>query len=320
MSARHPWCRPLLFALALAAAQAGAQDLPARFEHDRVWLVPRLEGRELRIYTDTGGGPNAISRPLVESLGLATETVQVDGQPKTLTAFPSFDAGYGIPAAPAYFMRGRLAVADLASHLGEARDGFLGGRWFADGIWDFDYPRQRLAKLERHAPAKNAVAVPLGFQVNAEGERSTHFPSIAVEVDGEVLDMLFDTGATATLTDTSGPAFDLPAGTHIGTSFIEKEKFERWKQRHPDWRVLEQADAKGGQQRRMIEVPEIVVAGFRAGPVWFAEQPPGAFQRYMAQWMDRPAWGAIGGSGLKYFRVVVDYPAARAYFQPAAAP
>ncbi|WP_146907486.1 hypothetical protein [Arenimonas daejeonensis] len=249
-------------------------------------------------------------------LGLAFESMDVDGKSAALVHYPSFDPCRALPAAPNHFMQGRLMVAGEGPLL-HGGDGFLGGRWFADGIWDFDYPRQRLTKLERHTPAKDATAVPLGFQVNDAGERTTHFPSVAVEVDGEVLDMLFDTGATATLTDTSGPAFGLPAGTHIGTSFIENAKFERWVQRHPDWRVLAQADAKGDQQRRMIEVPEIVIAGHRVGPVWFAEQPPGAFQKYMAQWMDRPTWGAIGGSGLKYFRVVVDYPGAKAYFEPA---
>lgn len=300
--------------LVLSATAGAAEDLPADFVHDQIWLTPRVEGRELRFFTDTGGGWNAISGQAVKELALATETIDVDGRQTNLVAYPDFDAGHSIPGSQ-HFMQGRLMVADAGDFIAGG-DGFLGGRWFADGIWDLDYPRQRLTRLEKHVPAKGARPVPLGFQVDAEGARGTHFPSIAVEVDGETLDMLFDTGATATLTVSSGPVFDLPAGTHIGTSFIEKAKFERWKQRHPDWRVLEQADAKGGQQRRMIEVPVVVIAGHRVGPVWFAEQPPGAFQDYMAQWMDRPTWGAIGGSALKHFRVVVDYPAALAWFEP----
>ena len=66
----------------------------------------------------------------------------------------------------------------------------------------------------------------------------------------------------------------------------------------------------------MIEVPRITIDGHAVGPVWFAEQPPGSFQKYMAGMMDRPTWGAIGGSALRYFRVLVDYPAARACFEP----
>ena len=293
----------LISALALPAFAAGpeVERLPAEFVHDQIWLVPKVQGRELRFFTDTGGGWNAISQKAVARLGLTGETIDVDGKPATLVEFPTFDSGQGLPAAPLHFMEGRLMVTDSAQ-LHADRDGFLGGRWFADGIWDFDYPRQRLSKLAS-APSAG-TPVPLGFQINAKGERSTHFPSIAVQVDGETLDMLFDTGATATLTEESGPVFGLPAGTPIGTSFIEKEVFDRWVAKHPDWRVLERADDKGDLPRRMIEVPGIVIAGHRTGPVWFAEQPPGAFQRYMASMM--------------YFRVVVDYPAATAWFEPAA--
>jgi hypothetical protein len=307
-----------LSALALAVAPVQAQTLPTEFVHDQIWLTPRVEGHELRFFTDTGGGWNAISKQTATELALASETVEADEGTATLVDYPRFDAGHAIPVSQ-HFMQGRLMVVDPDKFL-HGGDGFLGGRWFADGIWDFDYPRQRLSRRETHVRAKSAdAAVTLGFQTNARGERSTHFPSIAVEVDGETLDMLFDTGATATLTASSGPVFGLPAGTNIGTSFIEKEKFDRWRQRHPDWRVIEQADDKGGPLRRMIEVPAVVIAGHRVGPVWFAEQPPGAFQKYMASMMDRPTWGAIGGSALKYFRVVVDYPAAKAWFEPAAA-
>ena len=302
--------------LVLAATTGAAENLPAEFVHDQIWLTPKVEGRELRFFTDTGGGWNAIAKGVVDGLALPADTIAVDGETARVVDYPRFDAGHSIPGSP-HFMQGRLLVVDAGKFIAGG-DGFLGGRWFADGVWDFDYPRQRLGRLDGFVPAKGASpAVPLGFQTDAEGGRSTHFPSIDVEVDGEMLAMLFDTGATATLTVHSGPAFALPAGTHIGTSFIEKEKFDRWVRRHPDWRVLDQADDKGGQLRRLIEVPEVVIAGHRVGPVWFAEQPPGAFQKYMAQWMDRPTWGAVGGSALKHFRVVVDYPAAKAWFEPA---
>lgn len=318
-SLRRIALRATTAALVFSSAAGAAEQMPAEFVHDQVWLTPRVEGRELRFFTDTGGGWNAIARHVVAELALATQTIEADDGTMILVDYPRFDAGHAIPGSP-HFMEGRLTVVD-AGRLRSGGDGFLGGRWFADGIWDFDYPRQRLTRLETYTPPKGASPpVPLGFQTNAKGERSTHFPSIAVEVDGETLDMLFDTGATAMLTTTSGPVFGLPAGTRVGTSFIEKEKFERWVQRHPDWRVLEQADDLAGQLRRMIEVPVVVIAGHRVGPVWFAEQPPGAFQKYMASMMDRPAWGAIGGSALKHFRIVVDYPAAQAWFEPAMPP
>lgn len=64
----------------------------------------------------------------------------------------------------------------------------------------------------------------------------------------------------------------------------------------------------------MIEVPRIIVAGLASGPVWFTVRPDANFSTYMSKWMDRPIVGALGGSGLRYFRVVADYPHERATF------
>lgn len=300
--------------MAVAVAERAA-ELPAEFLHDRVWLVPEVEGVPIRFFTDTGGGHNAISEEVAERLGLTLELVPGDGgRSMKLAPFPNFDESRTLPDAPPYFMNGRLAVLNNAMMRG--KPGFLGGRWFADGIWEFDYPSGRLSKLAAPARPREGIKVPLGFQVNADGQRTMHFPSMSITVDDEVLMVLLDTGASATLTATSGPVFGLSAGTEVGTSFIEHEVFERWVQQHPDWRVLADADMKGDQLRRMIEVPRITVGGHEVGPVWFSEQPPGAFQRYMASMMDQPTWGALGGSALKYFRMTVDYPGAVAIFEP----
>jgi hypothetical protein len=65
----------------------------------------------------------------------------------------------------------------------------------------------------------------------------------------------------------------------------------------------------------IIEVPAITIAGFTVGPVWFTRRPDAAFHEYMSQWMDRRVEGALGGSALRWFRIVVDYPGARAAFE-----
>lgn len=304
----------LAIALGLTASPIQAQPVPAQFLHDQVWLTPTVDGQPLRFFTDTGGGFNAIARETADRLGLATESLEADGRTMQLAPFPDFDDDRDLPAAPDYFMQGRLAVVDAREFLA-AGDGFLGGRWFADGVWAFDYPAGTLARLDAYTGP--GTPLPLGFQTNAAGQRTMHFPSMDITVDGEVLPVLLDTGATATLSETSGPVFGLPAGTAVGTSFIEREVFERWVANHPDWRVVEGGDRIGGKAMRLIEVPQVTIAGHSVGPVWFAERPPGAFQKYMAGMMDRPTWGAIGGSGLKYFRMVIDYPAAKAWFTPA---
>jgi predicted aspartyl protease len=287
--------------------------LPAEFRHDLIWVAPAIEGRVLRFFTDTGGGWNALREDLARKLQRETLIVRMDdGALKEFIAFPAFDAGQAIPAAPAYFMRGMLALGGK-NELGDM-DGFLGARWFADGVWEFDYRQRSLNRLYAfEGTADDPHRLSLGFQVDAQGQRTMHFPRMRARIDGEELDFLLDTGATATLTERSAAVFKLKAGTRIGTSFIEHAVFERWVQRHPQWRVLERADQKK-DARRMIEVPKIDIAGHSVGPVWFAEQPAGAFQQYMSSMMDQPVWGALGGSALRHFRLIIDYPNAAAYF------
>lgn len=297
---------------AVKATPTSGAVLPTDFVHDRIWLIPRLHGQELRFFTDTGGGWNAVSTQAASKHQLDTVEVEADGTTRQLAAWPVFDAGFAIPPAPRHFMGGRLIVTDDTQLSG--KDGFLGGRWFADGLWELNYPKRLLRRLARLPDGPLGNSLKLGFQINKAGQRTMHFPSMPVSIDGETLDMLLDTGATATPTSTSAAVFGAPAGTDIGTSFIEHAVFERWRARHPNWRVVDAADRKGMQERRMIEVPHIEIAGQSVGPVWFSEQPAGTFQQSMASMMDRPTWGAVGGSAFKYFRIVIDYPGAVAYF------
>jgi hypothetical protein len=289
------------------------EPLPAEFRHDRVFVVPQIKGRRIAFYTDTGGGWNAIRRGIVEPLALPIATVEADGQSMEVIAFPTFDVGHSIPNAPRY-MDGRLSIAD-DEQLKDWGDGFLGGRWFADRVWEFDYPRHRLTLLTSWtAPKESSHRLSLGFQTGADGARTMYFPSMRVRIDGEYLDMLLDTGATARLSESAAPTFDVAPGTQIGTSFVVQSVFDQWTEHHPDWRVLEAAERIGETTFPMIEVPEVEIAGHRVGPVWFVRRPDNAFKKYMASMMDRPTSGAVGGSAFRYLRMIVDYPAAAAYF------
>jgi hypothetical protein len=98
-----------------------------------------------------------------------------------------------------------------------------------------------------------------------------------------------------------------------------REVFERWARRHPQWRVLRAADQIGGvgDGFDMIEVPQVVIAGLRVGPVWFTQRPDRAFREWMSSMTDRPIEGALGGSAFKTTRMILDYPGGRAYFSTA---
>ncbi|HEX6927726.1 MAG TPA: hypothetical protein VF267_00640 [Gammaproteobacteria bacterium] len=297
-----------------SAALAGSADpLPAKFRHARVFLAPETaNGETLEFYTDTGGGFNAITRSAAERASLEPEPAEPGDTKRLIADFPAFREGREIPPPGPFFMDGRLAVVD-DSVLDE--DGFLGGRWFANRVWEFDYPAETLRLLHGwQAPEDAAHCMELGFQVDADGERTLHFPRMPATIDGETMDMLLDTGATTVLSETGGQAYGLPAGTAVAASYITESKFAEWVKRHPDWQVIEDGAVLRGRSYPMIRVPEITIAGHVIGPVWFTRRPDNAFHEYMAQWMDAPIEGAIGGSAFRYFRMVIDYPAATACF------
>lgn len=303
---------PCVLLLLAIGPFAAATPLPADFRHARVFLQPQTpEGETIVFYTDTGGGANMLVRDAAERLDLLPgETVGEGERTMTLVEFPVFDAAKSVPLPDRRFFKGKLMLVEQNPF---GADGFLGGRWFADRIWQFDYPSGTLHLLE-HAPAASGHTVPLGFQLDDNGDRTMHFPRMPVEIDGERIDMLLDTGATATLTAAAAAYAKVSPGTQVGTSFITKSTFEKWVHRHPDWLVVAEGDSLEGHTFAMIRVPEIIVAGHAVGPVWFAQRPDRAFREYMTSMMDAPIEGALGGSAFRYLRVIIDYPAAQAHF------
>jgi hypothetical protein len=121
-------------------------------------------------------------------------------------------------------------------------------------------------------------------------------------VDGEEIDVLFDTGATIFLTDSGKKSLNTSENS-IGGSFIAKSVFEKWRSKHPEWRYFEKADKNGD----VIEVPQVTIGGHTVGPVVFAERNDENWSKWMISTMDKVVKGAIGGSGLKYLKVTVDY-------------
>ena len=193
----------------------------------------------------------------------------------------------------------------------------LGQRWFAGGVWTFDYPGHKL--LLSNSPfqpneQQAAHRIPLGFPTWL-GIRTGNHPRFAVTIDGQAVESLFDTGATIRLT--------MEALTHLGdgrpseraTSFVAASLFDRWHKVHPQWRLFEQAEQGTGLP--IIEVPAIHVAGFEVGPAWFTRRPDSNHQ-WMSSFMDQPIVASIGGNVLRHFVVSVDYPRAVAYFERAA--
>jgi hypothetical protein len=301
----------------LAQRPARPQALPVAYEEDRFYVRPvTAEGVALRFYTDTGGGL-FILRDAAERLRLPLTNAGGEGKEAFyLTSLPAFQPAATIP--PPLSRTGRLPVyaptpkeREQGLSLG---DGMLGQEWFAGRVWTFDYPGKKLwlrapGDLPKHKPQQR---VTLGFKTDEAGKRLLDFPRLSVTIDGEALDLLFDTGATARLSPTAQAALRDGRAAERAVSFITTSVFERWRKAHPDWRVVENADLPLNEP--LIEAPRVTIAGYTVGPVWFARRADKNFHEFMAQFMDKRVEGALGGNALRHFRVTVDYPNAVAIF------
>ncbi|HSS51254.1 MAG TPA: hypothetical protein VLX28_20115, partial [Thermoanaerobaculia bacterium] len=307
---------PLVASVLAAEAPQGTVELPVAFEENRFFVVPATaSGQTLRLYTDSGGGLFLLAGA-AKRLGLSTKTMGEGQEKMDVAELPAFRPGASIP--PPVGNGGLLPIfPDEQAKRGgvDSVDGMLGQAWFAGRVWTWDYPGRRL--LWRTDGSVPTVAeehrVSLGFKAGKDGERLA-FPRIAATVDGETLDLLFDTGAMVSLSPEALAKLDDHGPALRGTSFIAAVHFDRWRQKHPDWRVVEKADLnmKG---EPMIEVPAVTVAGYTVGPAWFTRRPDPSFHQFMSQYMDRQVEGALGGSALRFFRVTVDYPHAVAVFE-----
>jgi hypothetical protein len=295
--------------------------IPTRYDEHRFVAVPvTASGERLSLFTDSAGGlflfADTVERLHLETISLPQK--DANGQPIRMAALPKFKPNEAIPL-PLGSREGRFYIAprkaDAPAVLSSQDDGMLGQQWFAGRVWTFDYPRKRLlwrapGDLPKH---KKENEVKLAFKMDATGKREANFARMPVEIDGETIDFLFDTGATNILSDEALKLIGDKSAANRATSFLTRSTFEKWRKRHPEWRAFDNIKTLTGNA--MIEVPKIKIGGFTVGPVWFTVQPDYAFHNYMAQFMDKPTEGAIGGSALHYLRVTVDWENAIAVFE-----
>ena len=298
-----------------------AQVIPTVYEAGHFFAVPETrDGQRLKLLVDTGGGGRAgmywLTKATAEKLHLAAVDCQLGGKPLPTARLPDYKPQRGLPSPS----DGPCGAALLVFPMDDKRlEGQLGGTYLSGRIWTFDYPAQRLT-LESSTWRPDAAAreTKLGFQHDEAGKQTDGFPRIAIVVDGEPLDMLLDTGATSFQTPAAAKLSGTPMVQGQGvTSYITTAKLDEWHRKHPDWRVLEHADTApvGPSLQRIIEVPKVQIAGWSVGPVWFTERPDKNFHEFMAQMMDKPPEGAVGGNVFQHFAMTIDYPRETAYFR-----
>jgi hypothetical protein len=306
----------LLIGCSKESAQT-TKKIPAQFKADRIFVQPVTKtGFKLTLYTDTGGGANMLFKSTVEKLGLKTESLRMGKNAVLMVPFPKFKPGNSIPPPlnKPPFGENMYVPGNSQAEISGA-DGFLGRTWFAGKIWELDYTGKSVGVMDSvklSGVDKNHL-VPLGFQKDTSGNKTTSFPRLTAEVDGDTLNFLFDTGALVSLKDSAYNSLNDGMPQERGTSFIVKSIFEKWEKNHPDWKVVKDADKVLNMP--MIEVPKVSVGGYSVGPVWFTMRPDNNFYGFMSRWMDKAIDGALGGSTFHYFTIILNYPGEYAVFK-----
>ena len=317
---------PLSLLLAAALSPMAAVDtdagtsLPARFESDLIYVAPTfVDGRSLLFYTDTGGG-YFIDGDVVTEQGIATlpgsEALRRELGPDAMLArLPAQQEGHSIPLGISADGAIPILADAKRGQLPGMRpiDGMLGAPWFAGRVWTWDFKAAQFRVESANWSAASAMRrVPLGFKRAQDGSAGLAYPRIDVRIDGKALPLLFDTGAMTVLAPEALAALNDGAPAQRATSMISDTIFQAWRKAHPEWRVIEAAQLGSGSA--MIEVPEVEIAGWRVGPVWFTHRPDRNFHDFMSRMTDVRIEGAIGNNAFREFRMTVDYPNAAAYF------
>ena len=290
--------------------------IPTTFESGHFYANPELtNGKRMRMLLDTGGGgyPTMfISQLQADRLGMkADHACEADGRTHQV-ASPAFAASQALPDLSEFCRGVIIAPADGA----QAIDGQIVPAYFKGGTWTFDYPkRQVLLWVSGWHPPKNAHRTALGFKRLPE-DRHGAWPRITVRVDGKDVDMLLDTGATAKPTPEGLKEIpqSVTDGISVG-SYIVQSTMRRWQNQHPEWKVVANGDAAFPPYSRMIRVPDVEIAGWHVGPVWFIERPDSAFHSMMAAAMDKRPDGAIGANVFQHFRMTIDYKQRAGWFE-----
>jgi hypothetical protein len=301
-------------------------ELPSALINGRFYIkIPTLNGDTILGFCDTGGGYNAIYAVTVGRLHLENKILEADINGEKTKYIPARDI-IASPDIPGPYIQNyyqkyiTVPFFEIAEDNAESKiiisytpqDIFLGQFFFIEHAWTFDYQKGRLyinTPLSANANNKNIQL--LGFKKDMSGRKRFGHPSMKVEIDGQVIDVLFDSGASILLSKNTRAMLKINSKS-IGGSFIAKSIFDAWRQLHPDWSFIEKGEATGAD---MIQVPQVTVGGATAGPVWFARRPDEAWSRGMIGSMDKVVKGAVGGSLFQYYIVTIDYNSELARFE-----
>jgi len=317
-----------MFGMALAVASATANaaqrmEVPSVYEAGHFYATPTLaNGHTLRLLVDTGGGGSAgwflLWKSAVARAELTPATCTVDNQTVDVPASLDYRPGHGLPARNDTPCGGPALIVEGTAF--DHEDGLIGSGYLPGHVWTFDYPARKLwLEPDDWKPVPATHRATLGVSRNDQGQPTNGWLRVTVQVEGEPIPLLLDTGATAHPTDAGKAAGTEVSPTGFGvTSYITTSQLERWHGQHPAWRVVDNGDdlISRGKGARLIEVPRLVVGDWEVGPLWFTERPDANFTASPGNWLsvlDGPIVGALGANVYRHFRMTIDYPHDAAY-------
>lgn len=273
---------------ASAARKTAAEttQIPMRVENNQILAYfgfPAAGGKNRKLLTqiDTGGGVLLVARKAVEELGLKIERRQAPHG----FAFVALDRIFvgskevHIPTA------GTTEHETLVFHPGAAAPAFFAASVLRDRAVTFDYPGGTFAL---DGPSLGGVQLRVGIA------NRTAFPRVELNVDGETMGFLLDTGASFTM---------------LSQSVIRKLRTK-----NPSWSYAHgaygPANMLGRLERNadMLRIPRVRWGSIALDYLDVVSRPHGTFETYMSSMMSAPVVGALGGNALRNFALRLDYP------------
>ncbi|MFC4638993.1 aspartyl protease family protein [Deinococcus hohokamensis] len=269
-------------------------ELPLRLVHNRPFVRLRYHGpggaADAWTWLDTGGGALLLGRGLTQELGLAATGTPTEEQGERLTPVeaPMLSAG-GRPL-PLGVRQVCATDHDWIAPAAFRAPAFLPAPFFQQFTTTFDFPGGLLrlgpvvAGAVRHAAMGASFHEPSGFF------------TVELEIAGERLNFLLDTGASY--------------------SMVSAALWARWHAPFPEWPV--ESGSYGTAQMtalpfesaaHMIWVPAARLGGTTLTGLGFVTRPPGVFETYLSALTAVPVVGALAGNALRHLCVTLD-PAA----------
>ncbi|GLQ98219.1 hypothetical protein [Dyella mobilis] len=293
------------------------QQINAVYEVGHFYVLPSIPGsKPLRLLVDTGGaggsGLFVLAAATVKRLGWNTRSCGFGNAEIPVVDAPLLAASLPSPSRATPCHATAMVLPDKVFGAGNL-DGILGAGYLPGQTWTFDYPHQQLWREASHwtpTPRYHEIAMELPHDPDGH---PAGLPRIHLRIDGEDLPMLLDTGATAKPTAAGEQAAGTPTVHGYGvTSYAPRSLIDRWHTHHPEWPVVENGDDLVGHSR-LIRVPQVQIAGWSVGPVWFTERPDRNIDN-LENYMSGPVQGSAGANIYQHFVMTLDYQHGKAYF------